>query len=187
MLTNPGFLTVEYLRGKQMRYIPPLRLYIFISIVFFLILRITKQEIEASDDLDADFFETYFDLWIPRLFFFLLPLFALFTDWLFRKEGRYYLSSFVFSVHFHAFVLLVFTFYIIFSTYLFSGHFLLNQVLVLGILAGAELYLVVALRRVFERKWLSTVIRLLVVNLLYAVAVVIIFLGIAVLIYETQY
>jgi hypothetical protein len=38
LITRPGFLTTEYIAGKRVHYVPPLRLYLFISIVFFLTL-----------------------------------------------------------------------------------------------------------------------------------------------------
>lgn len=37
-LLRPGFLTTEYLRGRIVRYIPPFRLYLVVSVVFFLLL-----------------------------------------------------------------------------------------------------------------------------------------------------
>jgi hypothetical protein len=40
LLWRPGFLTNEYLDGRRSRYIPPLRLYLFISVVFFFLLSI---------------------------------------------------------------------------------------------------------------------------------------------------
>ena len=36
---RPGFLTDEYIAGRRVHYVPPLRLYLFISIVFFLSLK----------------------------------------------------------------------------------------------------------------------------------------------------
>jgi Protein of unknown function (DUF3667) len=36
LLLRPGFLTKQYLAGKRMRYLNPIRMYIFISFVFFL-------------------------------------------------------------------------------------------------------------------------------------------------------
>jgi len=36
---RPGFLTNQYIAGKRVHYVPPLRLYLFISIVFFLSLK----------------------------------------------------------------------------------------------------------------------------------------------------
>ncbi|XQW84160.1 DUF3667 domain-containing protein [Thalassotalea piscium] len=39
LLLNPGFLTKEYIAGRRVHYVPPLRLYLFISIIFFLSLK----------------------------------------------------------------------------------------------------------------------------------------------------
>jgi len=39
LLTRPAFLTNEYFAGRRVHYVPPLRLYLFISIVFFLTLK----------------------------------------------------------------------------------------------------------------------------------------------------
>jgi len=36
LMVKPGFLTNEYIQGRRVHYVPPLRLYLFISIVFFL-------------------------------------------------------------------------------------------------------------------------------------------------------
>ncbi|HET6725656.1 MAG TPA: DUF4286 family protein [Gammaproteobacteria bacterium] len=38
LIGRPGFMTTEYLAGRRARYIPPLRLYLFISVVFFFLL-----------------------------------------------------------------------------------------------------------------------------------------------------
>ena len=37
LLFRPGYLTAEYIRGRRQTYFPPVRLYIFISIVFFFV------------------------------------------------------------------------------------------------------------------------------------------------------
>jgi hypothetical protein len=39
LVTRPGFLTNEYITGKRVHYVPPLRLYLFVSIVFFITLK----------------------------------------------------------------------------------------------------------------------------------------------------
>jgi len=36
LLFKPGFLTNEYVKGRRVHYVPPLRLYLFVSIVFFI-------------------------------------------------------------------------------------------------------------------------------------------------------
>lgn len=49
LLFRPGFLSTEYVEGRRVRYINPIRLYIFVSIVFFIFtLSVTKGD-KASD------------------------------------------------------------------------------------------------------------------------------------------
>jgi hypothetical protein len=38
LIFRPGFLTNEYIKGRRVHYVPPVRLYLFISIIFFLVL-----------------------------------------------------------------------------------------------------------------------------------------------------
>src|ERR1700760_5009513 len=38
LLFKPGFLTVEYMTGRRVRYLHPIKTYIFISVVYFLLL-----------------------------------------------------------------------------------------------------------------------------------------------------
>jgi|GEM_PF-1919937 len=37
--TKPGFLTQEYFNGKRKRYVPPMRMYMFVSILFFFLVQ----------------------------------------------------------------------------------------------------------------------------------------------------
>ncbi len=59
LLTNPGSYTAEYLDGHRKRFVPPLRLYIFISFLFFILLstfvnkQITITE-EAKISINTD-------------------------------------------------------------------------------------------------------------------------------------
>lgn len=39
LLFKPGFLTLEYIAGRRIHYVPPLRLYLFVSIIFFISLK----------------------------------------------------------------------------------------------------------------------------------------------------
>ncbi len=39
LVIRPGFLTNEYILGRRVHYVPPLRLYFFISIIFFITLK----------------------------------------------------------------------------------------------------------------------------------------------------
>jgi hypothetical protein len=43
LLFKPGFLTREFLSGRRVRYLPPLRLYLVLSVLFFLVLGFSHQ------------------------------------------------------------------------------------------------------------------------------------------------
>jgi hypothetical protein len=44
LLFKPGFLTCEFLSGRRVRYLPPLRLYLVLSVLFFLIFGLSPHE-----------------------------------------------------------------------------------------------------------------------------------------------
>ena len=49
LLSKPGFLTKEFFEGKRSRYLPPIRLYIVLSVAFFLSLAIIPSGDPASE------------------------------------------------------------------------------------------------------------------------------------------
>ena len=56
LLTRPGLLTREFFAGRRARYLPPFRLYIVISVVFFLVgmpEHVTVKPEAPSDTLDS--------------------------------------------------------------------------------------------------------------------------------------
>lgn len=103
LLFKPGFLTSEFNIGRRVRYITPIRLYIFISIIFFLIIQWVAPEHAQGID---DGWDKYFGVYLPRLFFILLPIFALLLWLLVSRKKLSFVMSFVFSLHFHAFLFL---------------------------------------------------------------------------------
>jgi hypothetical protein len=53
LLFRPGFLTAEFLAGRRARYLPPIRLYLVLSVAFFLFAAATSPKI-AVLQLDDD-------------------------------------------------------------------------------------------------------------------------------------
>ena len=47
--------------------------------------------------------------WVPKIMFLMLPLFALFLKLLYIRRKKFYIEHLVFSMHFHAFIFLLFT------------------------------------------------------------------------------
>jgi hypothetical protein len=44
LVFRPGFLTAEYLRGRRVQYTPPFRMYLVISVIFFLVVSLVRDE-----------------------------------------------------------------------------------------------------------------------------------------------
>ena len=64
LMFKPGQLTKRFLEGHRMPYVPPIRLYVFISFVFFALLSLLrgphKTEKHGADDFSAEKRKEYF-------------------------------------------------------------------------------------------------------------------------------
>jgi hypothetical protein len=54
LIFRPGRLTREYIHGRRVRFIPPVRLYLFVSILFFFLLSILFKGPEISQEVEQD-------------------------------------------------------------------------------------------------------------------------------------
>ena len=63
LFTHPGKITIDYLKGKRASYVPPVKFYVFVSFIFFLLLgKLSEEAIDNSnnsfnikqDDLSAN-------------------------------------------------------------------------------------------------------------------------------------
>lgn len=179
LLFRPGRLTRNYLAGQRQRYIPPVRLYLFVSIIFFLVLgllpvkmvqfgigdlrnariavpgaatasagavqagsrgapvattrlgayignRIVEStrrrspaaasasgpvlawlqaHLRAAKSNPADFRRRFWGN-MPKVLFFLIPVFALLLKILYVLRRRYYSEHLIFALHYHSVVFL---------------------------------------------------------------------------------
>jgi len=60
LLSRPGFLTREFFEGRRIRYLPPFRLYLVISLLFFLVANLpeARSPLKAHASVDVDFGDT---------------------------------------------------------------------------------------------------------------------------------
>jgi len=54
LVRRPGFLTAEFLAGRRVRYVHPLKLYLAISLVAFLVLALSGRSLVVVGTTDAD-------------------------------------------------------------------------------------------------------------------------------------
>lgn len=110
LFRRPGGLTEAYLAGRRTRYVPPFRLYLVASAVYFGVLAVTGTQRfllftvqgPASEEF-AGFVEV-----LPRLMFVLVPVFAALLHASYARSGRLYGEHLVLALHYHAVVFLLF-------------------------------------------------------------------------------
>lgn len=266
LIWRPGFLTKQYLAGKRKSYLDPVRMYIFISFVFFLgtglMHRDTEKKMNESggdnskavatalqaslDSLKADStvdsatlnrialnykniesqvsseyssiqeydsiearqplekrdgrIEQYlmrkkiewnnkypgrmgemlkdkFIHSIPKAMFVLLPLFALFLKWFYRKK-TYYFDHAIFSLHFHSFAFL--SMFILWSIDYFFKMDVLSS---FGFLL-MFIYLVLALRNTYHQSFIRSFFKAIALCIFYffGIFIVVAFVGIIIFI-----
>ena len=234
LLLKPGRLTNEFIVGKRVTYVLPIRLYIFLSFVFFLMLSLgsgTRKEPTAigsaetaaagksepngfnvtilglnsaelqglsnsqidsamdAEGIERTPFMKYMVTKVARIgtdglsefshqllkgvsymMFVLMPIFALLVFVFFRKKVGYYIDCLVFSVHFHSFVFLLFTIYLLLHRLIGSGW------LILVTLIALVVYCYSALRVVYRQtRWLAA-IKTVAIGILYLLSIVVCFL-----------
>jgi hypothetical protein len=106
---------------------------------------------------------------VPRAFFFLVPVFALFLELLYRNQG-YLIDHLVFALYYHAFVFLTFSLLFLAGR---SGPYITGwgaAALGLGLLGWLVAYLPIALRRFYGGSRLMTGLKLSALGALYVLA-----------------
>lgn len=181
LLTRPGYLTLQFLAGKRERYIQPLRVFIFLSIVFFLLLSISVsvKDTSLSDTVgssamdgafDDAFWNRFFGALLPKLFFILLPLFALMLALLYRRKRLNLLTHFLFALHFHSTVFFVGIVYelcsLLFATF---EWYTVNSILIICVAIYLLIYLLKAMRIVYRDNWKKTILKLAILGFLYLI------------------
>jgi len=190
LLFKPGELTAEFLRGRRARYIPPLRLYLVCSLLFFALaawsqspfinIQMTKNDIQDPAQREATQKEVVARLEhlrnemthnTPRAMFVLMPVFGLLTWGLFRRAQPYYVPHLYYAIHFHAFAFLMLATRVAFS---FGGRpgELIGGLFPLTIAP----YHYIALRRVFgatrwQVAWKGTAVAVAYVVLIMAIMI----------------
>ena len=166
LLFKPGRLSLDYNIGKRVKYTPPLRMYLVISILFFLIMAQVDLTIEMSEIYQRNTKASSDAVYalLPKLMFILLPLFALFMKILYRNT--YYISNLVFAVHFHCFAYLILVLMLPLEA-IVKNHpiFVFLQI---PLLCYLIYYLVKAMKLNYQQNWFKTIGKMLVLTIVYS-------------------
>jgi hypothetical protein len=158
LLSKPGFLSLEYNNGKRAKYTPPLRIYLVISILFFLILSVVEKNIDSVDGFLSSYSDSY-----SKIMFALLPLFALFLQLLYRHT--YYLSNLIIAIHLHCISYLAFM--ISFPLEAYEDRHPILVLLQLPIVIYLIGYFLISLKNNYDKSWLETSIKFVLLLTIY--------------------
>jgi hypothetical protein len=170
LLFKPGALTAEFLEGKRVRSVTPVRVYLLCSVLFFGIMslmpasgkmhvNITRsgdaQLLQAADRVNKDpaILAHALESAFPKAMFILMPLFALLVFAFYFRAERMYVPHFYFAVHYHAFG------FFLLALYEATSPIHSRVVAIIRLLALLTLfpYLGMALRRVYGgSRWLTS-------------------------------
>ena len=103
--------------------------------------------------------------WIPRVFFLLLPLFALLLALFYLRQRRkfYFVDHLVFSLAFHSFVFALLIVAIAAAQILSGGG------VARLFFAGVALYLLIGIKRFYDQGWIITVFKFATVSFIYTI------------------
>ncbi len=158
LFLKPGFLTLEYCNGKRQKYTPPLRMYLVISIIFFLLLSFLSMndgEINGNLFLHPEYY--------PKLMFVLLPAYALLLQVFFR--GTFYISNLIFSIHIHCMSYLAFMIMFPLEAYEYIHPiFIAIQIPIFFYLI---VYTALAMKNYYVQSWQKIIVKLIAISLSY--------------------
>ena len=166
LFTRPGLLSERFLAGQRQRYTSPVRLYLVVSVLFFVVVAWVARSgilFDVNDDATAAVSVLADDL--PRLMFVLLPVFALLLKIVF--PGRLLFDHLVHALHLHTAAYIVLAMALPLERAATGNTFLLGlQTLPFLYLGG---YLLLSMRRVYATNWPVTTLKASVIAFSYVV------------------
>jgi len=191
LVTKPGFLTLEWANGKRMRYITPLKLYVTVSALCFLVLSLRPEakiiqapgsiaDLRLSADnpalrplirnglwqpsmTDPKVLREHMLMHLPTASLLLIPITALIFSLLYMRGKRYYVEHLVFVLHYDCFCYLSFGF-----AALISG-----EIPRLTAFLWSVGYLLFAMKRTYGQGWLKTFLKFAIFGCIYLVLIII--------------
>jgi hypothetical protein len=189
LLLWPGWLTREYSLGRRASYLTAIRLYLIFSVLYFAVVAIAPgsaltvrvgstgsaedaAELQrlgyASEEELQEAVVHAFQVWIPRVMFALVPIFAslvMITNW---RARRNYPEHLIFAMHVHAAWFCAAA--LVTATKLANNGSVSAVVGTVGVLYGAW-YFVRALKTVYNTTTAGAIWRAAVVATVYVVAI----------------
>ena len=174
LFVHPGKVTREYIEGKRAKYLPPLRLYLSVSLVYFLLIQLTESTqvflISISDSGNAD---SHLGAVVQYGMFLLVPVMAWIAQLFYRKRKAYYVEYLIFAFHIHTlwFLLLIYELLVTWAGGYISASWAPTAVLILSLPAriGVFAYLILYIKKTFSKGWAGAIGKSMAIMLLYLI------------------
>jgi hypothetical protein len=157
----------QYLEGQK-KLAPEKRAGYFERIVTLKLLKINLKGVSGQKEFLTKLIETFLHN-IPKMLFFLLPVFALLLKLLyFRRRQFYYVDHAVLSLHYFSMIFLL----LIISNYIFDPIFN-TSIFTSFASVWIGVYLLLAMKRLYQEGWLKTTLKFIALFWLFLFTVVI--------------
>ncbi|MBO6522874.1 MAG: DUF3667 domain-containing protein [Balneolaceae bacterium] len=175
LFLKPGKVTKEYLIGKRAKYLPPLRVYISISVVYFLIAQLIESDkilfVNFTQDGDS---RINLAKIVQTAMFFLVPVMAAILKFLHLKRKAYYVEHLIFSVHIHSVWFVFFTIQLLLMSLgsIFEGQASPSLVSIIDTIEdlpqlAALIFFMIYMKNVFEEPWFKVIVKGVFTIMLY--------------------
>ena len=169
LLFSPGRLSKEYTEGRRMCYSPPLRMYLVISLLFFVVLSLIQTTTSQLDHIQIAIF--LFPIGtlehVPKLMFVMLPIYALIIQLFHRKS--FYVFNLIFALHVHSLTYLMLM--IIFPMYRYENMHVALYWLQYPFTAYLAFYPMMALKTMYGNSWPYTLLVYILTLALYMASI----------------
>lgn len=175
LFIKPGKVTLEYIEGKRVQYLSPLRIYLSISVIYFLVVWLVDSnrvffinyETDEANSVDLAKVTQY-------TLFFLVPIFALLVKWFHRKRKEsYYIEYLIFSFHIHTiwFVFLMVELFTVWMDETFTQPWVHVAAMVISVPAQLATfgYFITYLKKVFDNSWIKAFFKSMGIMVFYMI------------------
>ena len=174
LFVSPGKVTKRYIAGERVKFVSPMRLYIWVSVIYFIIVSLIDTHRFFLINVDMEGHEKEFGKYLQSSMFLLIPVFGLIV-WLVQKKlKRFYVEHLIFAIHLHVVWYALSIVYALadYGLSIYPDFFLgpkffkafqyLSQ-------AGTLVYLILYIKNVYGQGWLKSIFKAWLVLMLYAI------------------
>ena len=169
LLFSPGRLSKEFVEGRRIRYTPPLRMYLVISLLFFVIVSFIQTTPNQQENIKVAFllFPVGTLEQVPKLMFLMLPFYALLVKLFHRKS--LYVFNLIFALHIHSLMYLMLM--VILPLNHYDDMHLSLHWLQYPFIVYLFYYFLISLKVMYENSWLYTIWTYVVTFVLYMLSI----------------